>query len=120
MTGGGDARSMPAGSGWWRACALDDLPDGGTLRVELAGLPICLVRARNRVYALYDECTHESVPLSEGDVDDGVIECWAHGSRFDLVTGAALNPPAVKPVPVYAVRVTDDGQVHVAVADGPA
>ena len=41
---------------------------------------------------MHDECTHESVPLSEGDVEDGTIEYWRHGSRFDLRTGAVLNP----------------------------
>jgi len=52
----------------------------------------CLVRVDSEVFAVHDECTHESVPLSEGDVEDGTIECWRHGSRFDLRTGAVLNP----------------------------
>lgn len=54
---------------------------------------------------MHDECTHESVPLSEGDVEDGTIECWRHGSRFDLRTGAVLNLPAVEPVAVYPARI---------------
>ncbi len=36
------------------------------------------------------------------------IECWKHGSTFDLRTGDPCSLPATKPVPVYTVRI--DGQ----------
>jgi len=60
------------------------------------------------VYALRDECTHQSVPLSDGEVADGAIECWLHGSRFDLATGRALSRPATQPVDTYSVRIDND------------
>jgi len=70
------------------------------------------------VYALRDECTHESVPLSEGEVADGTIECWLHGSRFELATGRVLSPPATRPVAVFGVR-TVDGDVFVRLGPDP-
>jgi nitrite reductase/ring-hydroxylating ferredoxin subunit len=30
-----------------------------------------------------------------------------HGARFDLATGAAMNPPATSPIATYPVRVVD-------------
>ncbi len=36
------------------------------------------------------------------------IECYLHGSMFDLRTGAALNLPAVLPVPVYPCVIVGD------------
>ena len=33
------------------------------------------------------------------------IECWLHGSRFDLRTGKPTGLPATEPVPVYPVEV---------------
>ena len=45
---------------------------------------------------------------SEGDVEDGHIECWLHGSLFDLRTGAPTGLPAVRPVPTYPVTVEGD------------
>lgn len=97
---------------WRPACPLSSLADEVPCAVEVAGVAVCIVRVTSDLYAVHDECTHEAVPLSEGDVEDGAIECWRHGSRFDLRSGAVLSPPATKAVPVYATRV-DDGQVYV-------
>ena len=94
--------------GWRAACRLDDLPPDEPVRVVVDGVAVCLVRTCGEVFAVRDECTHEAVPLSEGDVEDCAVECWLHGSRFDLRTGRVLNLPATKPVAVYPVRVTDD------------
>ncbi len=62
------------------------------MHVDLGEWPVCLVRTGGVVYALRDECTHESVPLSEGVVVHGTIECWLHGSRFDLATVRCSHP----------------------------
>jgi 3-phenylpropionate/trans-cinnamate dioxygenase ferredoxin subunit len=48
------------------------------------------------------------VPLSEGDVDGYTIECWLHGSCFDLRTGKPTSMPATVPVPVYPVKIEGD------------
>jgi 3-phenylpropionate/trans-cinnamate dioxygenase ferredoxin subunit len=54
-------------------------------------------------------------------VDDCSIECWLHGSRFDLRTGEALSLPATAPVPVFDVIVEGDGaSARVLVAEHPA
>jgi len=105
---------LRAGDGWTPAVALADLPDGTAIGVVLAGRPVCLVRSQGTVHALLDECSHGQVALSEGDVDGGFVECWLHGSRFDLMTGRPAGPPATTPVPVCPVRVVD-GVVEVEV-----
>ena len=91
-----------------RACALSELTDSTPLRVEVDDLDVALVRHDNEVFAIEDECSHAAVALSEGDVDDCTIECWMHGSRFDLRTGKPTGPPATEPVPVFPVQVTGD------------
>lgn len=91
---------------------LDCLPVDVPVSVEVDEVVVCLVRTCGEVFAINDECTHADVPLSEGEVDDCAIECWLHGSRFDLRTGAVLNPPATRPVATFAVRVVD-GHVQV-------
>nr|WP_279579325.1 non-heme iron oxygenase ferredoxin subunit [Fodinicola feengrottensis] len=59
-------------------------------------------------------CSHAEVPLSEGDVEGCTIECWLHGSQFDLRTGKPTGPPATEAVPTYETRISD-GDVYVAV-----
>jgi 3-phenylpropionate/trans-cinnamate dioxygenase ferredoxin subunit len=100
-----------------RVGALDDFPEGKANRVEAGGHVIALVRIGDDLYALGDRCSHQDISLSEGDVlaDDRQLECWKHGSGFDLETGEPTSLPATRPVPVYEVRVVD-GQVEVEVS----
>jgi 3-phenylpropionate/trans-cinnamate dioxygenase ferredoxin subunit len=100
-----------------RACALADVPEDGALGVEIGGVPVAIVRTGDEVFALHDVCSHEEVPLSEGDVYDHTLECWLHGSCFDLRTGDPTGPPATRPVPVYPVKV-DGGDVYVSLPPG--
>ena len=91
-----------------RACSLSDVPDEGAIRVQLDGKPICIARSQGEVFAVSDICSHADVALSEGDVEDGTVECWLHGSQFDLRTGKPTGLPATKPVATYAVTVEGD------------
>ena len=89
---------------------VDDIADGTAERFDIEGRRVCVVRIGDDFYALGDTCSHADVSLSEGDVllDDCAIECWKHGSAFDLRTGKPQTLPATMPVPVYDVRVDGD------------
>ena len=91
-----------------KACALSDIPEEGAIRVELEGIPICLARSGGDVFAISDLCSHADVSLAEGDIEDGEVECWLHGSRFNLRTGQPSGLPATKPVATYPVTVEGD------------
>jgi len=80
---------------------------------------VALVRIGEQVHAIDDTCTHAEVSLSEGDVDleECALECWKHGSLFDLRTGEALTLPALKPVAVHTVTVEGD-EVLVELSEG--
>jgi 3-phenylpropionate/trans-cinnamate dioxygenase ferredoxin subunit len=91
-----------------RACAVSELPDEGVLGIELGTVPVAIVRAEGEVYAINDVCSHEEVPLSEGEVYDHTVECWLHGSCFDVRTGKPTGPPATEPVATYPVRIDGD------------
>lgn len=92
-----------------RLCALDDLVDGTSTRVELDGRALAVVRLGGSVYVIGDTCSHADVSLSEGEVDPDActIECPKHGSEFDLGTGQPRSLPAVRPVPTYETTVVD-------------
>jgi 3-phenylpropionate/trans-cinnamate dioxygenase ferredoxin component len=99
--------------GYVRACALPDVPEDGALGVQVGGVPVAVIRADGEIYALHDVCSHEEVPLSEGDIYDHTVECWLHGSCFDLRTGKPTGPPATRPVAIYPVKIDGD-DVYVA------
>ena len=102
---------------WIRVCTLDELPAVGAARAMLDGRIVSIVRAEDgSVHCIDDECTHGKVSLSEGEVSGCTIECWLHGSRFDLRTGEPLSPPATVPVMVHNVKI-EDGDVHVALTE---
>ena len=95
-------------AGYVRACSLSDFPPGGILSVEIDGDEVAVVRTEGEVFAIRDWCSHAAVPLSEGEVDGYTIECWLHGSCFDLRTGKPTGMPATQPVPVYPVKIEGD------------
>ncbi|MBM3688277.1 MAG: non-heme iron oxygenase ferredoxin subunit [Actinobacteria bacterium] len=99
-------------------CALGDIPDDGALRVLVGDRAVAIARCDGAVYAILDVCSHADVPLSEGEVSDCAIECWLHGSQFDLRTGVPLSLPATVPVPVFAVEIQGEGdKARILVAD---
>ena len=94
--------------GFVRVCSLSEVPDEGALGVEIDDTPVAVVRVGDEVFALRDVCSHAEVALSEGEVYDHTIECWLHGSCFDLRSGKPTNPPATQPVPTYRVKIEGD------------
>jgi 3-phenylpropionate/trans-cinnamate dioxygenase ferredoxin component len=91
-----------------RACGLSEVPAEGAIGIRVGELPVAIVRADGEIYALHDVCSHEEIPLSEGEVYDHTVECWLHGSCFDVRTGAPTGPPATQPVATYPVKVDGD------------
>ncbi|MEL4357253.1 MULTISPECIES: non-heme iron oxygenase ferredoxin subunit [unclassified Luteococcus] len=88
------------------ACALADLGEQ-PLAVTVGGTDVALVRSGEEIFAIFDECSHAKIKLSEGEVEGDSIECWRHNVGFSLRTGQPLHLPATEPVPVYPTKITD-------------
>ena len=101
---------------WSVACAVAELEEDKPLSVDLAGTLVAIVATEGEFFAIRDECSHGRVMLSLGEVDGCTLECFAHGSRFDLRTGEALDLPATRPVRVYPVTI-EGGDVLVDLAN---
>lgn len=85
-----------------------DIPDPGSLLVEVEDRLLVLLHVAGQFYALDDVCTHDGGPLSEGTIHDHTIACPRHGAKFDIRTGAALTMPATQPTVAHPVRVEGD------------
>lgn len=91
-------------------CTMNDVAADSAVRVDIDGHRLAVVRCGDDVYVIGDRCTHQDISLSEGEVDcaEGTIECWKHGSTFNLKTGEPEILPATKSTPTYAVTVVDN------------
>ncbi|MGB5951528.1 MAG: non-heme iron oxygenase ferredoxin subunit [Ornithinimicrobium sp.] len=100
-----------------RVCSLSDLPEVGAVCAVIEGRKVAIARdSAGTVHAVDDTCSHANVSLSEGDVEGATIECWLHGSRFDLATGQPTGLPALTPIAVHEVEV-DGEDIYVELAE---
>jgi len=90
-----------------------DFAAGSCTAVTVGDYDIVLFRHSDGSFsALEDRCSHADVQLSAGSFESGVVECMAHGAKFDAKTGKNLCMPAVTPVQSFRVKVVN-GEVVV-------
>lgn len=93
-------------------CSIEDVDDGGALKVETGELELAVFRVQDTFYVTDDQCTHGPGSLSEGFLDGCVIECDFHNGAFDIRTGEVVAPPCMVPLKTYDVTV-EDGKVFI-------
>ena len=86
---------------------LNEIPSERPFRMDHVETPIVLIRHGNSVAAYLDRCPHAHWPLSEGEVENGILHCVGHGWQFDVVTGRCLNAPAYR-LTSFSVTVSGD------------
>ena len=89
------------------AVALDDLTEGKPLRVEVAGVPVMLVKQGEKIAALGAICPHAGGPLDQGTIEGDRVICPWHGSAFCLSDGKVLRGPARDPALAFEAHVRD-------------
>lgn len=103
-------------SQWVNVTAEAALPEGARECVQVEdGRQLVIARVDSEIVAFEDRCSHEDLPLSDGDIVDGEVVCPYHGATFCLKTGEATAAPAYEPITVFPVRIVD-GVVQVDLA----
>ncbi|BAY42778.1 Rieske [2Fe-2S] domain-containing protein [Scytonema sp. HK-05] len=83
---------------WYIACQSKELRDKPVARTVL-GIPLVLFRgADGKASAFLDRCPHRNMPLSQGRIVDGYLECSYHGWQFDG-SGACQAVPGLCSIP---------------------
>lgn len=95
--------------GWTFICGRDELAPGEYRVVDADGTMIAVFNIDGDYYAIEDVCTHDGAELTGGPIHGFEVECPRHGSRFDVRTGAACNPPAYLPTASFPIRIDDAG-----------
>ncbi|MFP6819490.1 Rieske (2Fe-2S) protein [Acinetobacter sp.] len=65
---------------------------------------LILFNIAEQFYAINDSCPHQGASLLNGKLEGKVIQCCAHGLRFDLSNGYLLNSTQLQ-VQSYPVEV---------------
>lgn len=99
---------------FFAVAAVDDLPNGERLFLEIGEDFLVIFNIGGDYYAIADLCSHDDGPLGDGEVEGHAIACPRHGARFDLKSGEALTFPAVEDIPAYPVRL-QDGYIEVGI-----
>ena len=99
--------------GWEDVCADSEVAEGDIKGVRVADQPVVVGRVGGRLYAIGGTCTHQKALLEDGELNGKVVACPLHDSGFDITTGQAIRPPAIDPVPTFAVK-AEGGRVLVA------
>lgn len=68
---------------------------------------LVLFNVDTQFYAIDDGCPHQGASLFTGRLDGKLIQCCAHGLRFDLESGYLLNSKHLK-VNSYPVEVVGE------------
>jgi nitrite reductase/ring-hydroxylating ferredoxin subunit/uncharacterized membrane protein len=86
------------------------LKEGETLRVQINGNVMAIVRLNDQFFAFQEFCTHRYGPLSEGQFDAKgcQVVCPWHGSCFDVRTGKVTQGPAKVDLKTYEIEVRDN------------
>lgn len=86
-----------------------DIPDGEAIKIDaaLTGTvdDIAIFHDDGQFFALDDTCSHEKASLSDGYIEDGVIECPLHAGKFCLKDGTVLSMPATEDVACHRLIV---------------
>jgi nitrite reductase/ring-hydroxylating ferredoxin subunit len=93
---------------WVSVSKLNAVEVGEVIGVRAGDLDIALYNIEGRIYATHNICTHAHALLSDGWLEEDIIECPLHGGRFEVKTGKGLGAPITCDVRTLPVRVEDD------------
>lgn len=84
------------------------VPVGGLAAFDVSGTRVAVANIGGAFHAFDDTCSHEYCSLAEGDLEGQAIVCPCHFGKFDVTTGAVLEPPPFEPIRTFRVRVQGD------------
>jgi nitrite reductase/ring-hydroxylating ferredoxin subunit len=91
-------------------CSTGDVAPGNALKVETGDLTLAVFNVDGEFYVTDDLCTHGPGSLSEGYIEDDIVECNFHNGQFNIKTGEVVSPPCMIPIKTYKTLV-ENGRV---------
>jgi len=92
------------GSQWRPLATLNDVPSGEMSSHDVGDIHIALYNIDGTIFATDNVCTHAYALLTDGWLDNNIIECPLHGARFHIPTGKCTQEPGGRDLICYAVK----------------
>ncbi len=78
-----------------------ELSENTCIAKTVGVISILLCRKNDELYALENQCPHAGSKLSGGCFEGYVIECPAHGHKFDVRSGFSIKNADGFPIPCF-------------------
>jgi nitrite reductase/ring-hydroxylating ferredoxin subunit len=89
-------------------CHTNEVSEGELREFVLKEVEILVVKYAGQIYCLQARCTHAGAPLVEGELNDDILQCPWHGSRFNIKNGLVVRGPAAKQLRTYNCIIEED------------
>lgn len=99
-----------------KVATVGDLAIDSMTEVEINHQKLVIAHTDDGYFAVANECSHDSAPISDGELNGNEVVCIRHGARFDLRTGAVTGPPAIVPIDSFPIRI-DGNDIMVGLED---
>jgi nitrite reductase/ring-hydroxylating ferredoxin subunit len=103
---------MVSDSNWHSFATLDEIGAGQMQAREIGEVHVAVYNVNGELFATDNVCTHAYALLTDGWLDDDIVECPLHGGRFNVCTGKAVGNPAEADLRTYPVRIVD-GKIEI-------
>ena len=88
---------------------VEEIPLGKMIGADVSGERILIANVGGKFHAMRAKCNHMGGPLDKGTLEDNVVTCPLHGSKWDVETGTLVHfARPLPPEPVYRVVVEGD------------
>ena len=91
-----------------RVLSTNELPIGQKKAVKAGDLDLLLIHLESGFVAVEPKCPHAGAPLEQGAICGDRLVCPWHMGTFALPSGALLEPPPMRALTSYPVRVAGD------------
>ncbi len=89
---------------WHKVGSTGEITEDEPKGIEIGGKHIAVFKLGEAFHATDNICPHAFALLTEGFIEEGVVECPLHAARFDIATGKCLAEPAEDDLATYQVK----------------
>jgi nitrite reductase/ring-hydroxylating ferredoxin subunit len=89
---------------WHSVIAVNEVQPGSMSPVEIGELQIAIFNVNGEFFATDNVCTHEYALLTDGILEDDIVECPLHAACFNVRSGKITCEPAESDLRIYKTR----------------